>query len=101
MCLQTFDGIMLDYNCCTFNGLTERFLFQVLPRSRKDDGEDKDEEWWSSALGDGKTVVSSVHSICKCADLQIWIRFVSDSLSAREHITQGGEEEETALRGET
>ena len=58
-------------NCCTFNGLTERFLFQVLPRSRKDDGEDKDEEWWSSALGDGKTVVSIVHSICKSAILQI------------------------------
>ena len=35
------------------------FLVQVLPRSRKDDGDDKDGEWWSSALGDGKTVVSN------------------------------------------
>ena len=60
-------------NCRTNIGLTERFLFQVLPRSGKDDaiGEDKDEEWWSSALGDGKTVVSIVHSICKYAILQI------------------------------
>ena len=83
----------------------------MLPHSRKDDGEDKDEEWWSSALGDGKTVVSFVHSICKSVNLkicksanlqlQIWTPFVSDSLSAREHITQGREEEETALRGET
>ena len=35
------------------------FFVQVLPNSRKDDGDDKDGEWWSSALGDGKTVVSN------------------------------------------
>ena len=89
MHLQTFDGIMLDYNCCTFNGLTERFLFQVLPRSRKDDGEDKDEEWWSSALGDGKTVVSSVHSICKCANLDSF-RFRFSICTGTHHTGRGG-----------
>jgi len=36
-------------------------IWQVLPNSRKDDGDDKDGEWWSSALGDGKTVILYLH----------------------------------------
>lgn len=36
-------------------------LWQVLPSSRESEGEGEDEEWWSSALGDGKTVILYLH----------------------------------------
>ena len=36
-------------------------LWQVLPSSREGEGEGEDEEWWSSALGDGKTVILYLH----------------------------------------
>ena len=42
--------------------------------------------------------ISNSLTMCKSANLD---PFISDSLFAREHITSSGEEEETALRGES
>ena len=82
---------------------------QVLPSSRESEGEGEDEEWWSSALGDGKTVVRLWQNGGQLKLFDILPQKISiegdlicnsDSLPAWEHITPGWKKEKGTISGD-